>query len=105
MRLRDVMVIGVLLLPGLGVLDGPCYAAGPQRPNVVLIIADDLGVPIGRRLEILCDTARRVWRPAPDAGLPTGAEKARWLADHILSTWDALDRPCPHVGRTNVRTG
>jgi streptomycin 6-kinase len=55
----------------------------------------DLGVPLARRLEILCDTARRVWRPAPDAGLPTGAEKARWLADHILSTWDALDRPCP----------
>ncbi len=55
----------------------------------------DLGVPFGRRLEILCDTARRVWRPAPGAGLPTGAQKARWLAEHVLSTWDALDRPCP----------
>jgi streptomycin 6-kinase len=55
----------------------------------------DLGLPIGRRHEILCDTARQVWRPAPDAGLPTGAAKARWLAEHILSTWDALDRPCP----------
>ena len=31
---------------------------------------------------------------APDAGLPTGAEKAAWLADHIERQWDALDRPC-----------
>jgi streptomycin 6-kinase len=54
----------------------------------------ELGVPIGRRLEIMCALASRLWRPAPDAGLRTGAEKARWLAEHIGTTWTALDRPC-----------
>ncbi len=54
----------------------------------------DIGPPIDRRLEILCATARRVWRPAPDSGLPTGAEKGRWLVDEITRMWDALDRPC-----------
>jgi hypothetical protein len=42
MRLVDVTVIGVLLLPGLGVPESSGYAAGPKRPNVVLIIADDM---------------------------------------------------------------
>ncbi len=31
-----------------------------------------LALPIGRRHEILCSTASRVWRRAPDCGLPTG---------------------------------
>jgi streptomycin 6-kinase len=53
-----------------------------------------LGLPLSRRLEILCATAARVWRPAPDCGLPTGADKARWLADFIMTSWEALDRPC-----------
>ncbi len=52
-----------------------------------------LGLPVGRRHEILCDRASRVWRPAPDCGLPTGAEKGRWLIDHIARLWDGLDRP------------
>src|SRR5262245_42853780 len=42
MRLADVMVIGVLVLRGLCEPDCLCHAAGPQRPNVVLIIADDM---------------------------------------------------------------
>ncbi len=42
----------------------------------------ELGLPLARRLEILCATAARIWRPAPDCGLPTGADKAE------------LDRPC-----------
>jgi streptomycin 6-kinase len=53
-----------------------------------------LGVPLSLRLEILCDTAARVWRPAPDCGLPTGADKARWLTDFIQRSWPELDRPC-----------
>ena len=28
------------------------------------------------------------------AGLPTGADKARWLADFIVTSWEELDRPC-----------
>lgn len=54
----------------------------------------ELGLPLSRRLEILCDTAARIWRPAPDCGLPTGAEKARWLADFIARLWEELDHPC-----------
>jgi streptomycin 6-kinase len=53
-----------------------------------------LGLPIRKRHEILCATAMRVWRPAPDCGLPTGAEKGRWLADFIAATWEELDHPC-----------
>jgi streptomycin 6-kinase len=54
----------------------------------------ELGLPLARRLEILCATATQIWRPAPDCGLPTGAEKARWLTGYIESTWPALGRPC-----------
>jgi streptomycin 6-kinase len=54
----------------------------------------ELKLPIRRRHEILCSTATRVWRPAPGCGLPTGAEKSRWLEDFITSTWEELDHPC-----------
>jgi streptomycin 6-kinase len=54
----------------------------------------DLGLPLDRRHEILTDTAAAVWRPAADAGLPTGAEKGRWLAARVTQQWEALDRPC-----------
>ena len=54
----------------------------------------DLGIPIGRRHEILCSVAGRMWRPAPDSGLPTGAQKGRQLTEFIVKTWEALDRPC-----------
>jgi streptomycin 6-kinase len=54
----------------------------------------DLRVPIDARLDLLADVARRVWRPAPGVDLPTGREKAVWLADHIVTSWDELDRPC-----------
>ena len=43
----------------------------------------DLGVPIRERHEILCAAALQMWRPAPDCGLRTGAEKGRWLAATI----------------------
>lgn len=54
----------------------------------------ELGLPLARRLEVLCATAARIWRPAPDCGLPTGAEKARWLADFVVRLWEELDHPC-----------
>jgi streptomycin 6-kinase len=74
--LRDDVVRGALLLERLG---RPLY---------------QVGVALCRRHEILCSTARRVWRPAPDCALPTGAEKGRWLADFITSAWEELDHPC-----------
>lgn len=52
------------------------------------------GLPLRRRHEILCATAARVWRPAPDAGFRTGAEKGRWLIDDIQRRWEELGRPC-----------
>jgi len=57
-----------------------------------------LGLPLARRHEILCATAARLWRPAPASGLlgglPTGADKGRWLIEFITATWLELDRPC-----------
>lgn len=53
-----------------------------------------LAVPFEERLPALADLARRVWRPAPGCGLPSGAEKAVWLAEYIGRTWEELDRPC-----------
>lgn len=54
----------------------------------------ELALPVGRRHEILCSTASRVWRRAPDCGLPTGAMKGRWLVEFITATWEDLGRPC-----------
>jgi streptomycin 6-kinase len=54
----------------------------------------ELGLPMTRRHEILSATAARVWRPAPESGLPTGADKGRWLAGFIVANWEELDRPC-----------
>ncbi|MGH3693767.1 MAG: aminoglycoside phosphotransferase family protein [Pseudonocardiaceae bacterium] len=54
----------------------------------------ELALPIGRRHEILCSVARRVWCPAPDCGLPTGADKGRWLVQFVTATWEDLGRPC-----------
>jgi len=55
---------------------------------------DQLGLPLAARQEILCATGQRVWRPAPDCGLPNGAEKGRKLAKYITETWAELDHPC-----------
>jgi streptomycin 6-kinase len=74
--LREDLARGALLLERLG------------RPLVAL------DVPVARRHEILVATASRVWRPAPGCGLPSGADKARWLCNYIETAWEALDRPC-----------
>jgi streptomycin 6-kinase len=54
----------------------------------------ELALPIEERHEHLCAAASRLWRPAPDAGLPTGAEKGRRLVELVTRLWDELDRPC-----------
>ena len=54
----------------------------------------ELGLPIAQRHEILASAAERIWRPVPDSVLPTGAAKARWLAEFIAAMWEELDRPC-----------
>lgn len=55
----------------------------------------DLGFPVRRQIEIIADTLQRGWVAVPDdAPLPTGADKARWLAEFIEMTWRKLDQPC-----------
>jgi streptomycin 6-kinase len=55
-----------------------------------------LGMPYEQRRSILCDAASRIWRPAADSGLPTGADKAAWLIEFVTTTWAELDEPCAH---------
>jgi len=73
---RDDVTRGALLLERLG---RPLYK---------------LGVPLRKRHELLVAAARQIWRPAPDSGLPTGADKARSLAAFIAAMWEELDQPC-----------
>ena len=54
----------------------------------------DLRLPMPRRHEILCTTAMQLWRPAPECGLPSGADKGRWLAQFITTLWEELAHPC-----------
>ncbi len=56
---------------------------------------DDLGMLLPQLLETVATTLRSFWRPvAEDCGLPTGAQKATWLADYIVTSWNELDGPC-----------
>jgi streptomycin 6-kinase len=54
----------------------------------------DAGLPAEERHAILVDVARRVWRPAPGAALPSGADGARSLAAFIPEAYEATGRPC-----------
>jgi streptomycin 6-kinase len=64
----------------------------------------ELALPLEQRLEILCSTAARVWRPASDCELPTGAEKGRRLLDFITTAWEDLDHPCSERAVEYART-
>ena len=63
----------------------------------------ELRLPMGTRHEILVRSAQRVWRPAPESGLPSGAEKARWLSEFITRTWEELGRPCSEQAIEHAR--
>lgn len=52
------------------------------------------GLPSSTQIEILCATLRRAWNVQAPAGLPSAADKARWLSGFIAATWEELDRPC-----------
>jgi streptomycin 6-kinase len=55
----------------------------------------ELEMPVPRMLETIATTLRSFWRPvAEDCGLPSGADKAAWLADFITTTWGEMGRPC-----------
>jgi streptomycin 6-kinase len=74
--LRDDVTRGALLLERLG------------------RSLSELGWPVERRLDVLCSAASCVWRPAPESGLPSGADEARRLTEFITTKWVQLDRPC-----------
>jgi streptomycin 6-kinase len=64
----------------------------------------ELGLPYARRLEIMCGLAARLWRPVPDVDLCTGAEKGRWLIEHIEAMWAQLDGPCSRAAVDHALT-
>lgn len=56
----------------------------------------DSGLSADAQLEVLCATLQEAWAPLPEGvRLPTGAEKARSLAELIERTWREQGRPCP----------
>ncbi len=57
----------------------------------------ELGLPSNRQIQIICATLQRAWQipPPASASLPSGADKARRLAQFIAATWEELNRPCP----------
>lgn len=56
---------------------------------------DDLGMALPELLDTIAATLQTFWRPLPaDVALPTGADKAMWLARYIAGSWDELGRPC-----------
>jgi streptomycin 6-kinase len=70
--------------------DAPAMLLERLGPNL-----HDLGMAIPEVLRTIATTLRTFWRPVPeDCGLPTGAEGAEWLRGHIVTTWEALARPC-----------
>jgi streptomycin 6-kinase len=57
---------------------------------------DELGMPLPGLLEAVATTLQSFWRPiGDDVDLPTGGEKAAWLAGMIVATWEQLARPSP----------
>ena len=56
----------------------------------------ELGYDVEQILEAVAATLTTFWRPIDAAGrsLPTGADKAQWLARYIVATWTELGEPC-----------
>jgi streptomycin 6-kinase len=97
---HDAFVLSVLahrLAAGRG-----CVVVLDADPSVPAMLMErlgpnlaDLGYDVDRILETVAATLSTFWRPIDvDHSLPTGADKARWLAKYIVSTWAGLDKPC-----------
>lgn len=52
------------------------------------------GLPVRAQIRLLCATLGSAWEVPAPAGLPSGAEKARWLSEFISATWNELNEPC-----------
>ena len=68
--------------------------ATPEERRPLTVELADAGSSFWRRQEILADLAAQVWRPAADSGLPTGAEKARYLVDFVERLWSEFEGAC-----------
>ena len=56
---------------------------------------EELRLPLPQLLETVAATLRSFWRPiGDDVDLPTAVDKATWLAETIMATWEQLGRPC-----------
>ncbi len=57
---------------------------------------DDLAFNVPQMLDTVTQALKAFWRPRGDAelDLPTGAEKAMWLAGFIDTAWSQLEEPC-----------
>jgi streptomycin 6-kinase len=53
-----------------------------------------LRMPVAAQIEVICETLRTTWTVPPDQRFPSGAQKARALAEFTSATWEALGRPC-----------
>lgn len=57
---------------------------------------EEVGLSLPEIFDAITTTLGEFWRPVgPEAALPTGADKAAWLARYITATWTALGCPCP----------
>jgi streptomycin 6-kinase len=54
----------------------------------------ELGLPVRRQIEIICETLRRSWEVPADSRFLSGSEKARALAEFIATLWAECDQPC-----------
>ncbi|MEP1123630.1 MAG: aminoglycoside phosphotransferase family protein [Ilumatobacter sp.] len=55
----------------------------------------ELGYDVDQILATIATTLTTFWRPVDvDHSLPTGADKAQWLAEYVDSTWTELGEPC-----------
>ena len=98
-------------LEALRLAGGDPYAAlirhdAPRRSMLLERLGPSLaslGWPRVRRLTTVVSTLARGWAPMPAARLPTGAEKAGWLAEFIAREWADLGRPCsPATAQTAI---
>ena len=56
---------------------------------------DDLSMSVPQILETVTTTLRSFRQPLDeDCELPSGADRAMWLADYIKTSWDELGQPC-----------
>lgn len=70
--------------------DAPAMLLEHLGPNLA-----ELAVPLADMLRAIAITLQSFWRPvAIDCALPTGADKASWLARYIETTWAELGEPC-----------